>query len=193
MGKYIVGITGASGSVYGVRLVEELLKKDNEVFLVVTANGEKVLEYELDIDFIKWTEKLAKDYGRINICNIDDMFSKIASGSFRTDGMVIAPCSMGSLSKISNGITDSLLIRAADVMIKEKRKLILVPRETPFNSIHLKNMLFLSKLNVTILPPIPGFYNKPKTLSDIIDNMVGRILCSLNIENDLYCQWNGDK
>lgn len=193
MGRYIVGITGASGSIYGVKLVEEILKRNNEVFLIITDNGKKVLEYELEIDFIKWTDELSKVYKKINICNIDDMFSLVASGSFKTDGMVIAPCSMGSLSKISNGITDSLLIRAADVIMKEKRKLILVPRETPFNSIHLNNMLNLSKLNVTILPPMPSFYNKPKTLDDIVNNTIGRILVSLDIENNLYCEWNGNK
>lgn len=193
MGKYIVGITGASGSIYGVKLVEEILKRNNEVFLIITNNGKKVLEYELEIDFIKWTDELSKVYKTINICNIDDMFSVVASGSFKTDGMVIAPCSMGSLSKISNGITDSLLIRAADVIMKEKRKLILVPRETPFNSIHLNNMLNLSRLNVTILPPMPSFYNKPKTLDDIVDNTIGRILASLDIENELYGEWHGNK
>lgn len=193
MGKYIVGITGASGSIYGVKLVEEILKRNNEVFLIITDNGEKVLEYELEIDFMKWTDELSKVYKTINICNIDDMFSVVASGSFKTDGMVIAPCSMGSLSKISNGITDSLLIRAADVIMKEKRKLILVPRETPFNSIHLNNMLNLSRLNVTILPPMPSFYNKPKTLDDIVDNTIGRILASLDIENELYGEWHGNK
>lgn len=193
MGKYIVGITGASGSIYGVKLVQEILKRNNEVFLIITDNGKKVLEYELEIDFMKWTDELSKVYKTINICNIGDMFSVVASGSFKTDGMVIAPCSMGSLSKISNGITDSLLIRAADVIMKEKRKLILVPRETPFNSIHLNNMLNLSRLNVTILPPMPSFYNKPKTLDDIVDNTIGRILASLDIENELYSEWHGNK
>jgi 4-hydroxy-3-polyprenylbenzoate decarboxylase len=118
------------------------------------------------------------------------MFSSIASGRFQTDGMIIAPCSMGTLSKLSSGITDNLLIRAADVMIKEKRKLILVPRETPLNSIHLRNMLSLSDLNVTILPPMPAFYQKPKTLDEIVNHTVGRILTSLGIENYLYDEWN---
>lgn len=191
MARYIVGITGASGSIYGVKLVEELLKSNNEVFLVATSNGKKVLEFELELDFKKWIDKLNEAYGKLNLCDINDMFSSIASGSFKTDGMVIAPCSMGSLSKISNGITDNLLIRAADVMIKEKRKLILVPRETPLSSLHLKNMIALSDLNVTILPPMPAFYNKPKTIDEIVSNTVGRILSSLNVENNLYSEWNG--
>jgi len=193
LARYIVGITGASGSIYGARLVEELLKKDNEVFLVVTNNGEKVLEFELDLDLKKWTDKLNKTYGQLVLCDINDMFSSIASGSFKTEGMVIAPCSMGSLSKISNGITDNLLIRAADVMIKEKRRLILVPRETPLNSIHIKNMLVLSDSNVTILPPMPAFYNKPKTVDEIVNCTLGKILVNLDIENDLYREWNGNK
>lgn len=191
LARYIVGITGASGSIYGAKLVEELLKKNNEVFLVITDNGEKVLEFELEIDFKKWIDNLNEAYGKLHLCNINDMFSSIASGSFKTDGMVIVPCSMGSLSKISNGITDNLLIRAADVMIKEKRKLILVPRETPLSSLHLKNMIVLSDLNVTILPPMPAFYNKPKTIDEMVNNTVGRILTSLNVENDLYSEWNG--
>lgn len=191
MARYIVGITGASGSIYGVKLVEELLKSNNEVFLVTTSNGKKVLEFELELDFKKWIDKLNEAYGKLNLCDINDMFSSIASGSFKTDGMVIAPCSMGSLSKISNGITDNLLIRAADVMIKEKRKLILIPRETPLSSLHLKNMIALSDLNVTILPPMPAFYNKPKTIDEIVSNTVGRILSSLSVENNLYNEWNG--
>jgi 4-hydroxy-3-polyprenylbenzoate decarboxylase len=121
------------------------------------------------------------------------MFSPIASGSFKTDGMVIVPCSMGTLSKISYGTSDNLLTRAADVMIKEKRKLILIPRESPLSSIHLKNMLFLSDLNVTIIPPMPAFYLKPKTIEDIINNTVGRILGTLNVDSDLYHEWGENK
>jgi len=191
--KYIVGITGASGSIYGVRLVEELIKQGNEVHLVVTDNGRKVLEYEIEVNFEEWIYSVKEYKGNLIVCDIDDMFSSIASGSFRTDGMVIVPCSMGTLSKISCGVTDNLLIRAADVMIKEKRNLILVPRETPFSSIHLKNMLFLSNMNVTMLPPMPAFYQKPKTIDELVNITVGRILSSLNIESDLYDEWGGNK
>ena len=193
MKKYIVGITGASGSIYGVRLVEELIKQGNEVHLVITNNGRKVLEYEIEVDFEEWIHSLKEYNGSLIVCDIDDMFSSIASGSFRTNGMVIVPCSMGTLSKISCGVTDNLLIRAADVMIKEKRNLILVPRETPFSSIHLKNMLFLSNMNVTMLPPMPAFYQKPKTIDELVNITVGRILSSLNIESDLYDEWGGNK
>lgn len=186
MGRYIVGITGASGSIYGVRLIEELIKKDNEIYLVITNNGIKVLEYELEINFEEWLRDIKESSGNLNLCGIDDMFSSIASGSFKTDGMIIAPCSMGTLSKISNGISDNLLVRAADVMIKEKRKLILIPRETPLSSIHLQNMLFLSNLNVLIIPPMPAFYEKPKTIEELVNFTVGRILSSLNVDNNLY-------
>lgn len=193
MGRYIVGITGASGSIYGIRLIEELIKNDNEIYLVITDNGRKVLEYELEINFEKWFRNIKESKGRLNLCDIDDMFSSIASGSFKTDGMVIVPCSMGTLSRISNGTSDNLLIRAADVMIKEKRKLILIPRETPLSSIHLENMLFLSNLNVLIMPPMPAFYEKPKTVEDIVNVTVGRILSSLNLDNNLHHQWGDHK
>ena len=189
----MVGITGASGSIYGVRLIEELIKRGNEVYLVITGNGKKVLEYEVDLDFQMWVKKINKDSNMLKLCDIDDMFSPIASGSFKSDGMIIVPCSMGTLSKISNGTSDNLLTRAADVMIKEKRKLILIPRETPLSSIHLKNMLFLSDLNVSIIPPIPALYQKPKNIEDIINISIGRILCSLNIDNDLYEEWGTNK
>lgn len=189
MNRYIIGITGASGSIYGTRLIEELIKKEHEVYLVITNNGVKVLEYELEINFKNWVENINKNKNLLKLCDIDDMFSSIASGSFKTDGMIIVPCSMGTLSKISNGFADNLLTRAADVMIKEKRKLILIPRETPLSSIHLQNMLFLSNLNVLIIPPMPAFYEKPKTIEDIVNVTIGRILSSINIESDLYHEW----
>ncbi|WP_309137239.1 MULTISPECIES: flavin prenyltransferase UbiX [Clostridium] len=193
LGRYIVGITGASGSIYGVRLIEELIEKDNEVYLVITDNGRKVLEYEVEINFEEWLQNMNKTKGTLKLCEIDDMFSSIASGSFKTDGMVIVPCSMGTLSKIRSGTSDNLLIRAADVIIKEKRKLILIPRETPLSSIHLQNMLFLSDLNVRIIPPMPAFYQKPKTIDDIINITVGRILENLDIDSDLCHEWSGNK
>ncbi|HEY8889620.1 MAG TPA: flavin prenyltransferase UbiX [Clostridium sp.] len=193
MGKYIVGITGASGSIYGVRLIEELIKKDNEIYLLITENGRKVLEYEVELNFEEWIQSINRNKSKLKLCAIDDMFSPIASGSFKTDGMVIVPCSMGTLSKISCGTSDNLLIRAADVIIKEKRKLILIPRETPLSSIHLKNMLFLSDLNVMIIPPMPAFYQKPKTIEDIVSTTVGRILVSLNVDSDLCHEWSGGK
>lgn len=193
MGKYIVGITGASGSIYGIRLIEELIKQENEVYIVITENGRKVLEFEVEMNFEQWVQNINKNNEKVKLCAVDDMFSVIASGSFKIDGMVIVPCSMGTLSKISGGTSDNLLIRAADVMIKEKRKLILVPRETPLSSIHLKNMLFLSNLNVMIVPPMPAFYHKPKTVEDIVNTTVGRILVSLNVDSKIHHEWSGGK
>ncbi|MBI6875211.1 UbiX family flavin prenyltransferase [Clostridium aciditolerans] len=193
MKKYIIGITGASGSIYAVRLIEELIKRNCEVYLVATDNGKKVFEYELKYQFNDWVDNLNSKNNRIKICNIDDMFFSIASGSFKTDGMIILPCSMATIAKLAAGIADNLLIRAGDVMLKEKRKLILVPRETPLSSIHLKNMLTLSELNVTIIPPMPAFYNHPSSIEDIVNGTVGRILESLEIENNLYYKWKGNK
>lgn len=190
--RYIVGITGASGSIYAVRLVEELFKRDCEIYLVPTDNGRKVLEYEMEYDFDTWIDNLNNGNEKIKVCDINNMFSSIASGSFKTEGMIILPCSMATIAKLSAGISDNLLIRAGDVMLKEKRKLIIVPRETPFNSIHLRNMLTLSELNAVILPPMPAFYQKPKNIDDIVNGTVGRILDSLGIENDIYCKWKGN-
>ncbi|MFD3158340.1 UbiX family flavin prenyltransferase [Haloimpatiens sp. FM7330] len=191
MPRYIVGITGASGSIYAIRLVEELVKRNCEIYLIVTENGKKVLEYEMEYEFNKWINKIDCLKKQVKICDINDMFSPIASGSFKTDGMVIIPCSMAAIGKLSAGIGDNLLIRAGDVMLKEKRKLILVPRETPLSPIHLKNMLTLSESNVTILPPMPAFYQKPKTIDDIVNGTIGRILEYLGIENELYYKWRG--
>lgn len=182
-----MGITGASGSIYGKWVVEELVKLGHQVYLVVTDQGEKVFAYELDQQVDEWIKSLGCLVER---CHDDDFFTPIASGSFSVEGMVIVPCSMGSLAKIVNGISDSLLIRSADVCIKEKRKLIMVPRETPLSPIHLENMLKLSKLGVEMVPPIPEFYSKPKSIDQIVASTVGRILERLGITNGLYMEWH---
>ncbi|MDI6601174.1 MAG: flavin prenyltransferase UbiX [Thermoanaerobacteraceae bacterium] len=187
MKRYIVGITGASGSVYAIRLIDELIKRNNEVHLVVTGNGERVMKYETG-----WTiEDLADKYEK-GLCyyDIEDLFAPISSGSFKTDGMVVAPCSMSTLSKIALGVSSNLLERSADVVLKEKRRLVVVPRETPLNTIHIKNMLTLSEMGATILPAMPAFYNKPQSVEDMVDFIAGRILLSLGIDNDLYYEWN---
>lgn len=194
MGRYIIGITGASGSIYGVRLAEEILKSKNEAYLVVTENGEKVIKYETGYslqDVVKRLGTIA--IGGINLCNINDMFSPIASGSFKIDGMAVIPCSMSALGRIANGISLNLLDRAADVCIKEKRKIVLVPRETPFSAIHLENMLKLSKCGVDILPAAPGFYNKPETIDDMVNFIAGKTLEHLGIENNLYKKWGNQQ
>jgi 4-hydroxy-3-polyprenylbenzoate decarboxylase len=192
MARYIVGITGASGSIYGVRVIEELLLAGNEVHVVLTNNGEKVLSYELEKGFEEVLAELNSIGGRMIVHNIEDLFAPIASGSFKVDGMVIVPCSMSALGEIANGVSKNLLGRAADVCIKEGRRLIIVPRETPISPIHLKNMLTLSQLGVTMMAAMPGFYNRPKTLEDIINFVVGRVLSGLGIENNLYLKWGND-
>lgn len=188
MKKYIIGITGASGSIYGIRAAEEILKSKNVVYLVVTENGGRVLEYETGYSLENAAKRLEQT-GKLNICNIHDMFAPIASGSFKVDGMAVVPCSMSTLGRISNGISMNLLDRAADVCIKEKRKLVLVPRETPFSTIHLENMTRLSKCGVDILPANPGFYNKPQSIDDMVNFIVGKTLEHLGMENNLYQKW----
>jgi len=189
MKKIIVGITGASGSILAHRFIENLLTLGHEVHLVVSSNGEAVLAYELE----QGMDQLLLGYqalpGQLYHYTNQDLFAPIASGSFRTDAMVIIPCSMGTLSRIAQGTSDTLMTRATDVMLKEGRRLILVPRESPLSSIHLRNMLRLSHMGVTIMPPMPSFYNKPKTLEDSINHSVGRLLDALDIENPLHREW----
>lgn len=192
MARYIIGITGASGSIYGVRVIEELLRRENEVHLVLTQNGGKVLAYELEKSLKEVLSELNKCGSRMFVHDIEDLFAPIASGSFKVDGMAIVPCSMSTLGEIANGVSKNLLGRAADVCIKEGRKLIIVPRETPLSSIHLKNMLTLCELGINILPAMPGFYQRPKTMDDIINFVVGRVLSGLGIENNLYLKWGND-
>lgn len=193
MARYIVGITGASGSIYGVRVIEGLLKEGHTVHCIMTKNGEKVMAYELE----KELESILNDFKFLSETFIlhdnEDMFSSVASGSYKTDGMIIVPCSMGSLGKISAGITDTLIIRAADVMLKERRPLILVTRESPLNNIHLENMLKLSKAGADISPPVPAFYDRPKSIDDLVNFSVGRLLSRLGVENTLYTPWTEGK
>ncbi len=186
MKKIVIGITGASGSIYAIKLVEYLLSQDIVVYLVATKEGEEVVEFETG----KTLDEHFERFENVIFCNNNDLFSPIASGSFSIDAMVIVPCSMNTLGLIANGITPNLLSRSADCTIKQKRPLIIVPRETPLTSIHLRNMLTLSDINVTILPPSPAFYHKPKNLDDIISFTVGKILDSLKIENDVYKHWD---
>ncbi|MFH0775889.1 MAG: UbiX family flavin prenyltransferase [bacterium] len=177
--RYIVGISGASGVIYGKRLVE-LLTEENEVFLLVTDTAREIFKQELDID--------ADDYfaNRKNIHCLDyhNLNASIASGTFGTDGMVVIPCSMGTLSAIATGASDNLLERAADVALKERRKLILVPRETPLSEIHLNNMLTLRRMGADILPAMPYFYNKPQSIADLVDSLVKRVLQVLGLQSE---------
>lgn len=189
MKRIIVGITGASGSILAHHFIKALLTLGHEVHLAVTSHGRQVLEYELERKLDDLCEEYQQLPGRIFTYANDDLFASIASGSFRSDAMVIIPCSMGTLAKTAHGIADSLLNRAADVMLKENRRLVLVPRETPLSPIHLENMLKLSRLGVTILPPLTPYYHKPGTLEESIDLIVGRILDSLGMDNPYHKVW----
>ncbi|OGO77950.1 MAG: aromatic acid decarboxylase [Clostridiales bacterium GWB2_37_7] len=189
MNKIVVGITGASGSIYAKRLVEELLKKNIYTHIICTDTGKKVMKYETGIDLEQWVAELSKQYSQLRLEDINNLFAGIASGSNKFDAVVILPCSMGTLAEISNGLAKNLLCRVADVALKENRRLVIVPRETPFNAIHLENMLKLSRLGVTILPAMPGFYHMPETMEDLIDFVVGKILDNLSIENILFKKW----
>jgi flavin prenyltransferase len=179
----IVGITGASGTIYGVRLLEVLQALGVETHLVLTDAARRVAELETGhaIDEI---EALASySYGN------GEMDAPIASGSFRTDGMIVAPCSVKSLSGIAHSYNDTLLARAADVMLKERRKLVLVVRETPLHLGHLRLMVAAAECGAVILPPMPAFYHQPKTIADLVDQTVGKVLDQFGLEHDLYKRW----
>lgn len=187
--KIIVAITGASGTEIGIRTIEELKKSGVEVYTVVSDAAKMVMKYEskdLDASMKRIEANSRKVYGE------KDIAAPIASGSFKVDGMIVVPCSMKTLASIACGFSNNLITRAADVQLKQKRRLVLVPREAPLNSIHLENMLKLSNLGVWIMPPMMCFYNKPKTVDDMVSNTVGRILDAFEIENKLYKKW-GDK
>lgn len=193
MTAWTIGITGASGSVYGVRLTKYLLSLGYTIHLVVSDAGWRVLQHEMDWSASKRTASLEKAFSpymdRLIYHPLQDIGACIASGSFKTNGMVIIPCSMGTLSGIAQGSSDNLLKRAADVMLKEQRKLIIVPRETPLHAIHLENMLKLSRLGVAMVPAMPAFYFKPKDLNASIDFVVGKVLDIMGVEHQLFERW----
>jgi 4-hydroxy-3-polyprenylbenzoate decarboxylase len=196
MRSFVVAITGASGSVYGIRLVEELLKSGILVHLCVSHQSFFIIKTETGIDWTGKTgseteKKIKKHFASKNLrfYNEQDLAASFSSGSFQTEGMFVVPCSMKSLSGIANGYANNLIERAADVMLKEGRKLILAPREMPFNAIHLENMLKLARLGVTIAPPVPAFYQNPKDINDIVDFVVGKILDSAGVKHELFRRW----
>ncbi len=192
MKKIILGLSGASGSIYFLRLAQRLSQQDIQLHLIASTQGEKVLQYETGITLENQVKLWSKNGAKIILEDNSNLFSAAASGSSRFDAMVIVPCSMSTLAMLAHGITETLLTRAADVMIKDRRRLVLVPRETPLSAIHLKNMTELSLLGVTILPAMPGFYNKPETMDDLIDFVVGKTLDCLEIENNCYKRWEGE-
>jgi 4-hydroxy-3-polyprenylbenzoate decarboxylase len=180
-----VGITGASGTVYGIRLLEALRALDVETHLVLTEAARRVAELETGYT-VDQIEKLAS-YQYEN----DRIDAPVASGSFQTAGMVVAPCSIKSLSGIANSYTDTLLVRAADVVLKERRKLVLVVRETPLHLGHLRLMAAAAEHGAVVLPPMPAFYHRPKTVMDIVDQTVGKILDQFGLDHELYARWQG--
>lgn len=181
--RLIVGISGASGVIYGVRLLEALKTMPVETHLVMTRTAEVTLAHETDLK-VAAVRKLADAAYRI-----DDLAAAISSGSFRTMGMIVAPCSMRSLGEIAHGISSNLLTRAADVILKERRRLVLVARETPLTAIHLRNMLTLSEMGAIVAPPVPAFYNRPRSLDDVVDHTVGRLLDLFGLETGKVKRW----
>ena len=211
MKSYIVAITGASGAIYGIRLLEVLAEQGIAVELVISDTARIVMKEELGIESITQDNlcDLISTQGNtrclnsglrdltpgvvkgIHLHDFKDFTAPIASGSYPTEGMVIIPCSMGTLGAIASGLSQNLIQRAADCTIKEGRKLILVPRETPLSAIHLENMLKLSRLGVRIVPPMPAFYGAQQTVSDMVDFVVGKVLDQMGISHALYPRWIG--
>lgn len=175
----LVAVTGASGVHLAIRLLEILKQKGIETDLIISKNAEKIVSIETDYNISEVRKLADKNY------EVNDLLAPPASGSYKLDSMIIIPCSMKSLSAIANGYANNLITRAADVAIKEKRKLILVVRETPFSAIHLKNMLKLAKLGVIIFPPIPSYYIKPKNIEELIEFTIGRILDQIGVESNI--------
>jgi 4-hydroxy-3-polyprenylbenzoate decarboxylase len=181
--KLVIGITGSTGIVYGIRALEVLKQCGVQTHLVITEWAKKCLAMETDykLDYLK---SLATEYS-----DDSNLASGISSGTYKTDGMIVIPCSMKTLSSVANGYDETLVARSAGVTLKESRRLVLVTRETPLTAINLENMLKLARLGVVILPPVPGFYTKPKSIEQIIDHTVGKCLDQFDIEHDLYKRW----
>ncbi|MBT1074084.1 flavin prenyltransferase UbiX [Geobacter grbiciae] len=196
-GTVLVGITGASGSVYGLRLCEELLRAGKRVVVTASGAGIGVVREETNLDLSAGEEdaaaRLRELFGaspeQLSFYGADNLFAPPASGSAAPDAMVVAPCSMGTLARIATGLSSTLLERCADVMVKEGRPLVIVPRETPLSAIHLENMLKLARLGVRVVPAMPAFYHRPKTLDDLVDFVVGKVLDTLGVHHELFARW----
>ena len=182
--RLIVGITGASGVVYGIRLLERLQDTDIETHLVISKAGEMTLAYETDMKTKELRELASVSHA------IGDVGAACSSGSFETMGMIIAPCSMRSLAEIATGVTTSLLTRSAEVVLKERRRLVLMVRETPLTNVHLRNMLTVSEMGGIIAPPVPAFYAEPNTLDDLVEHSVGRVLDLFDIDTGQINRWS---
>ncbi len=183
--RLVVGISGASGVIYGVRILELLKKTDIETHLVMSKSAEMTLVYETDMK-----PKEVRALASVNH-PASDIGASISSGSFKTMGMIIAPCSIKTMSEIATGVTSSLVSRAADVVLKEKRRLVLAVRETPLHGGHLRTMTTLADIGAIVAPIVPAFYNKPKTVDDIVNHTIGRMLDFFDIETKLVKRWQG--
>ena len=202
--SFIVALSGASGALYGLTLIRELLAAGFDVDMLITKAGLLITRQEAGLE-LEDPDRIAEDIlesfkagngdldikGRLTYTPPDEMVSPLASGSSLRRVMIICPCSMGSLARVATGLSTNLIERAADCILKEGGRLVIVPRETPFSTIHLKNMLTLSEMGVTIVPAMPAFYQGPETIEDIINFVTGKILDTLGVENNLYKRWNG--
>ncbi len=196
-----LALSGASGMAYGLRLLECLIQAELQVYLLVSQAAHIVAKQDLGVALPARASDLEKQLssgmgaraGQLRVFGREDWNAPVASGSNPADAMVVCPCSMGTLAAIAHGLSDNLIERAADVMLKENRKLILVPRETPFSTLHLENMLALSRMNVVILPANPGFYHRPQSIEGVVDFIVARILDQLGIGHTLMARWGADK
>lgn len=184
--RLVVGITGASGAIYGVRLLEALRGQGLEVHLVMTKPAERTILEETG-----WPLTEVRELADV-VHHVSDIGASIASGSFRTEGMVVAPCSIRTVSAIAYCLADNLLTRAADVMLKERRRLVLLVRETPLHTGHLRAMLAASEAGALIMPPVPAFYSRPASLDDIVDHTVGRVLDHFGVQHALVKRWGGE-
>jgi 4-hydroxy-3-polyprenylbenzoate decarboxylase len=184
--RIVIGVSGASGAIYGVRLLEALKRLDIQTHLVMSKSAELTRAAELDL-----TSKALRELADVSY-SISDLGAAISSGSFQTLGMIIAPCSMKTLAEIATGISSNLLSRAADVVLKERKRLVLMVRESPLHIVHLENMLKVTQMGGIIAPPVPAFYNHPKTLDDIVNHSVGRVLDLFDLEAVLVKRWKQD-
>jgi flavin prenyltransferase len=197
----VVALTGASGMLYGMRLIESLVRAEARIFLLYSQAAHLVAKQELDLVLPprpaeaerQFAERFGAKAGQIRAFGRDDWFAPVASGSNPADAMVICPCTTGTLAAVAMGLSDSLIERAADVMLKEGRKLILVPRETPFSVLHLENMLALARAGAVVLPANPGFYHRPKSIEDLVDFIVARILDHVGVPNKLAGRWGDER
>ncbi len=193
--RIFVAVTGASGTIYADRLIQCLRGKVDRIYLCATDAGQKVAEHELAsssaLRALLNGDINGTDRDLFRVFKNDDLFAPIASGSSAPTHMIVVPCSMGTLARVAHGMSSNLVERAADVCLKQKAPLIVVPRETPLNTIHLRNLLTLAEMGAHIIPPVPAFYQKPKTIDDLVDFIVGRLLEAIGItDHDLYDPWN---